>query len=141
MFFKIKFQITLFLFVAIIARNKTLADIVKFKNVATGKYLDSNANGNVYALDGNGGNYQKWIIESFGEGIRLRNLATNRVLDSNTNGDVYTLVENDGDYQVWSFFNNQELINLATDRALADIGIVRTFNRNEMANQKWIQEV
>jgi hypothetical protein len=54
---------------------------------------------------------------------------------------VYTLVENDGDYQVWSFFNNQELINLATDRALADIGIVRTFNRNEMANQKWIQEV
>ncbi|MGW2492079.1 RICIN domain-containing protein [Streptomyces sp. NPDC001606] len=32
----------------------------RLRNKATGYYLDSNASGSVYALPGNGGNYQLW---------------------------------------------------------------------------------
>jgi hypothetical protein len=46
---------------------------VKFRNVDTGKYLDSSAKGEVYAFDGNGGNNQRWIIEKADKGINLRN--------------------------------------------------------------------
>ncbi|WP_018349371.1 RICIN domain-containing protein [Longispora albida] len=64
--------------------------------------LDSNANGSVYTLKCNGGNYQKWYQTSTSTGWQLKNKATGRCLDSNANGEVYTLACNGGNYQRWA---------------------------------------
>ena len=116
---------------------------VKFRNVDTGKYLDSSAKGEVYAFDGNGGNNQRWIIEKADKGINLRNLETNRVLDSNEMGDVYTSEANGGDFQKW-VYSDQVLVNLATRRSIANFaGSIRGlpfFDRIVMDIQKWSQE-
>ena len=135
-------KILIFLVIISLSQAKNVNElVVKLKNVATGKYLDSNENGNVYAIDANNGDYQKWIIENDeNNGIRLVNLATNRTLDSDANGNVYTLAANGGNYQVWGYYNDEELINLATDRVLGHNSLVRTFVRNGMNYQKWIQE-
>lgn len=61
------------------------------RNVATGRILDSNGNGDAYTLPSNGGNYQKWHIEPTHNGtFHLVNFATGKRLDSNGDGDVYT---------------------------------------------------
>ncbi|MGH3693498.1 MAG: RICIN domain-containing protein [Pseudonocardiaceae bacterium] len=73
----------------------TTKNIVDHK---TGRCLDSNDNGNVYTLECNGGDYQKWY--SGGDGT-IRDKKTGRCLDSNDNGNVYTLECNGGDYQKW----------------------------------------
>ena len=67
--------------------------------------MDSNWNGNLYTLEGNGGDHQKWRVEGLGnETFRLHNIATGKVLDSNGAGDAYTLENNGGNYQKYRFF-------------------------------------
>jgi hypothetical protein len=54
---------------------------VFLKNLATGFYLDSGANGDTYAHPRNGGGYQQWKPEPSGDGyVVLRNRQTGRVL-------------------------------------------------------------
>ncbi|CAF0790320.1 unnamed protein product [Adineta steineri] len=89
-------------------------------NQATGKVLDYN--GNVYANQYNGGNYQKWKFERQDNGdCVLQNVAVSQVLDS---GDetAYLNSRNGGWYQHWILYWSEEnvfmLKNKNTGRAL-----------------------
>lgn len=80
-----------------------------------GVCLDSNADGDVYMLACNGGDYQKWIVtrtrNSPPRHVEIRNLATGRCLDAKDSPranyeTVYTLGCNGGGYQRWSDMPN-----------------------------------
>jgi len=61
--------------------------LMKFGN---GKCLDSNSDGDVYLLDCNGGNYQKWYEIHESSGWVLKDKATGLVLDTGGTGVIYT---------------------------------------------------
>ncbi|MBM7807659.1 hypothetical protein JOD57_003496 [Geodermatophilus bullaregiensis] len=76
-----------------------------------GKCLDSDYTGEVYMIDCNGGNYQKWIMyKRVGVGgedpMVIQNVQTGLCLDArdrdwNTTEDVYTHPCNGGERQLW----------------------------------------
>lgn len=114
------------------------------RNRATSRYLDSNAKGDVYALEYNGGGYQKWKLMDTGGGyFFLQDEATGRVLDSNGRGAAYTLGLNGGGYQQWRidraddghFWLLDRETNLRLDSA-AD-GRVYTLDGNSGPYQQW----
>ncbi|MEU9988944.1 RICIN domain-containing protein [Streptomyces sp. NPDC048045] len=72
------------------------------KHHGTGKCLDSNANGDVYLLACNGGNYQKWYEINDSSGWRLKNKATGRVLGVAISGQVRTDSDAGAARQRWS---------------------------------------
>ncbi|MBC3986935.1 ricin-type beta-trefoil lectin domain protein [Streptomyces sp. AC563] len=117
---------------------------VQFKNVATGKCLDSNGAGDAYALGCNGGNYQRWTVSfnSIGGG-EIRNVATGKCLDSNGAGDAYTLGCNGGNNQRWTVRESGAGIvvwkNVATGKCLDSNGAghVYTLGCNGGNNQRW----
>jgi hypothetical protein len=75
------------------------------EDAATGRCLDSNANGNLYTspCQAPGNTYQDWVsaanVNSSPSG--LADAATQRCLDSNANGNAYTLPCNGGNFQNW----------------------------------------
>lgn len=75
------------------------------EDAATGRCLDSNANGNLYTspCQAPGNTYQDWVPnDEIIPGSRsLRDGATGRCLDSNANGNAYTLPCNGGNFQNW----------------------------------------
>ncbi len=115
-----------------------------FQNLATGFVLDSNFRGDVYAIPGNGGPYQKWRVvpTSYGA-VTVQNVATGRCLDSNTSRQVYTLNCNGGSFQKWVITDNsygtKVLRNVATGFVL-DSNANRqayTMGYNGGSYQKW----
>ncbi|MEV6053418.1 RICIN domain-containing protein [Streptomyces sp. NPDC052107] len=68
----------------------------------TGKCLDSNSNGDVYLLNCNGGDYQRWYESHDSSGWRLKNKATGRVLEALTTGEIRTAADEGYPVQRWS---------------------------------------
>jgi hypothetical protein len=125
--------------------NAALPAVTTFGNLATGFVLDSNPQGDVYALPANGGRYQKWFVSQSDFGtVTLTNIATRRCLDSNTERAVYTLWCNGGSFQKWIVLNRNfgtvVLRNLATGLVLDSNpwGDVYTLPENGGSYQKWV---
>ncbi|MFF2011202.1 RICIN domain-containing protein [Streptomyces sp. NPDC058195] len=117
---------------------------VRFKNVATGRCLDSNGAGRAYALGCNGGGNQSWTVEfNHTGGGALKDVATGRCLDSNGAGEVYALGCNGGDNQRWTAGESGAGVvvwkNVATGRCLDSNGAgkVYTLGCNGGDNQRW----
>jgi hypothetical protein len=75
----------------------------RFKNVATGLYLDGSEEPlGVRCLTGNAGDHQQWEIWVESRGIRFRNMAyANKWLDGNAADGARLLDRNGTDYQLW----------------------------------------
>lgn len=75
------------------------------KNNDTGKCLDRNSGGNLYATKAcsSGNNFQLWQILKPATGIIMfKNRATGRCVDSNANGSAYTNpCSTANNYQKW----------------------------------------
>ena len=107
-------------------------------NRATGRVLDSNDNGNVYAIQMNGGNFQKWYIHGEGDTFDLTNAHTGRALDSDYTGRVYTIPFNGGNFQKWRI-HGEYYQNVQTGRYLDSDhnGRVYTLPINGGPHQQW----
>ena len=91
---------------------------VELFNAQTGLVLDSDANGLVYTLGSNGGDYQRWEWHFKENGWNyIKNKATGRYLESNNVGSIYTNNFNGGNEQLWMVWNKR-LVNLGNNFAL-----------------------
>lgn len=76
---------------------------------ATGLFLDGNAEGKVYLLKGNGGDFQKWQITNKPDGTyNLLQKATNRFLDINKNGQFFTAKINNENVHKWEIMGLED---------------------------------
>ncbi len=116
-----------------------------FQNLATSFCLDSNSAGQVYTLDCNGGDFQKWTVGTteFATAVTFRDAATGRCLDSDAARRVYTLACNVGSYQKWQVTRNNygtySFRNLATGFCLDSNAArqVYTLDCNGGSYQRW----
>jgi len=99
--------------------TSTATPILTIKNVGTDKCLDSNRQKDVYILNCNGGNNQKW----YRFGLTLKNVATGLLLDSTTWGVVSTNSQNFGRYQNWRIQNENNYVLLQNDETSKILGI------------------
>ncbi|MFF7266714.1 ricin-type beta-trefoil lectin domain protein [Streptomyces sp. NPDC008159] len=78
------------------------AEIVK---AYTNQCLDSNAAGEVYYMQCNGGNYQKWEYRQDSAGTRARNVATGKYLCAADEFAWDVITQSDGSFRqcAWSF--------------------------------------
>jgi hypothetical protein len=88
---------------------------VVLKNKKSGDCLDSNADGEVYLLGCNGGDFQDWTVIVNDDDTRsFRSVATNLCLDSdlgeNATGRAYTLGCNGGDFQRFRILTKGQLL-------------------------------
>ncbi len=119
---------------------------IKLQNDATGRCLDSNAEGRVYTLACNGGSFQKWnmvLVPNTSNFYEMKNVATGRCLDSNEQGNVYAIACNGGPYQKWIVTlrtnGRRSISNRATGRLLDSNaqGNVYTLPSNLSRYQLW----
>lgn len=124
----------LLLSVIIIAGWQATASASTFKSRSIGYCLDSNGNGQVYAMGCNGGSYQEWHYN----GAELINYATGFCLDSNGAKQTYTMGCNGCSYQKW-YRSGERFINVATGFCLDGNGAghIYTHDCNGSNYQTW----
>jgi hypothetical protein len=116
------------------------------RNKATYELLDNNFGGDVYTLDYNGGNYQKWLfVRQHDDTYVLQNIGTTFVLDYN-GSKVHTRNPNRGNSQKWRFYRQNDgsyaVQNLATSVVLDSKGASNAdpLDSSVRDNQKWFHE-
>ena len=111
----------------------------KFTNQATARCLDSNANGEVYTLTCNGGQFQNWAIVKYLDGFfTIMNRATGFYL-TDSGSSVLARARDGTTSQDWKI-NGVQVLNRFTNEVLDsnNDGKVYTLPHNGGNFQKWI---
>jgi hypothetical protein len=119
---------------------------VTWADLATNRCLDGDAQGTVYTMPCNGGDYQNWTPQQAGGGFTFKSKATGLCLDSNEGRSVYAMRCNGGDYQVWAVTANGDAHFNLKDKATGFLldsnegGQVYAFDANNGDYQRWSRQ-